>query len=133
MGCCHSYSGKEYAGIATGENDHYYVDEHTLVPSSPAVVKATVLNVKAFKDESLYKTMQECEDVRKSLRRVKDPEVARKEKKSRLALQNLRYKAKGGGRDKEGDGAATDAAGGYLGMTPGGLQDARKSLRKLIT
>mmetsp|Transcript_12660 Transcript_12660/g.26694 ORF Transcript_12660/g.26694 Transcript_12660/m.26694 type:complete len:131 (-) Transcript_12660:362-754(-) len=126
MGCCHSCShcyGKENTAT-TGESEHYYVD--TGLPSSPLVVKATVLNVKAYKDESLYETMRECRDVRKSLRRVQDPEVTRREKKSRLALQNVRYKVKGG-RDPEG--TATDG-GGYLGMTPGGLQDARKSLRK---
>lgn len=82
--------------------------------SSP--VKATV--VTGYKDESLYKTIQEFQDVRKELRKVADPDLVRKEKKRQLAMQNLRCKIKGS--------ASSD---GYLGMSPLSLQNARKFLR----
>lgn len=84
--------------------------------SSP--VKATV--VTGYKDESLYKTIQECQDVRKALRKVADPDLVRKEKKRQLAMQNLRYKIKG-----------SDSSDGYLGMSPLSLQKARKFLRQV--
>eukprot|EP00527_Entomoneis_sp_CCMP2396_P006563 CAMPEP_0198142184 /NCGR_PEP_ID=MMETSP1443-20131203/5058_1 /TAXON_ID=186043 /ORGANISM="Entomoneis sp., Strain CCMP2396" /LENGTH=125 /DNA_ID=CAMNT_0043805145 /DNA_START=438 /DNA_END=811 /DNA_ORIENTATION=- len=80
-----------------GGNPHFRTG-----PRSPPV-KATI--VKGYKDESLYKTIQECQDVRKSFRRVADPEVARKEKKRQLSLQNVCYKIKG-----------KDSSDGYLGM-----------------
>ena len=86
-------------------------------PSSPPV-KATI--VKGYKDKELYKTIKECQDVRKSLRKVADPEVARKEKKKQLALQNVSIKIKG-----------RDSNDGYLGMCPGSLQDARKFLKQV--
>ena len=97
------------------DNRHTHV-RHT-DPRSPPV-KATI--VKGYKDQSLYKTMKECQDVRKSLRRVVDPEVARKEKKRILALQNVRHKVKG-----------KDSSDGYLGMSPGSLQDARNILTQI--
>lgn len=89
---------------------------HTVTPSPP--VKSTI--VKGFKDKSLYKTIKECQDVKKVLRRVEDPDLARKEKKMQLALQNVRCKIKG-----------KNSSDGYLGMSPGTLQDARKFLKRV--
>jgi len=74
--------------------------------------------VKGYTDLSLYKTIQECQDVRKSLRKVADPELAREVKKKQLTLQNVRTKLKG---DHLSD--------GYLGMSPGSLRHARKFLK----
>jgi len=96
-----------------GGNPHFRTG-----PRSPPV-KATI--VKGYKDKELYKTIKECQDVRKSLRKVADPEVARKEKKKQLALQNVSTKIKG--QDSNND--------GYLGMCPGSLQDARKFLKQV--
>uniref|UniRef100_A0A7S4AAC6 Uncharacterized protein n=1 Tax=Pseudo-nitzschia australis TaxID=44445 RepID=A0A7S4AAC6_9STRA len=98
-----------------GGNRHPHVRRTD--PRSPPV-KATI--VMGYKDKSLYKTMKECQDVRKSLRRVVDPEVARKEKKRILALQNVRHKVKG-----------KHSSDGYLGMSPGSLQDARDFLTQV--
>jgi len=86
---------------------------------SPSV-KSTI--VKGFKDKSLYKTIGECQEVKKSLRRVADPELARKEKKTQLALQNVRTKIKG-----------SDSSDGYLGMSSYSLQDARRCLKQVTS
>ncbi|VEU41477.1 unnamed protein product [Pseudo-nitzschia multistriata] len=116
MGGCYSCSciGHRY-GIITKESDYVEEAQERAGIMSPPV-KATI--VKGYKDESLYKTMQECKDVRKSLRKVKDPDVARREKKMLLKKKALRYKIKG-----------KDTSDGYLGMTPGSLQHVRRSLR----
>lgn len=83
-------------------------------PPSPPV-KSTI--VTGYKDKSLYKTIKECQDVKKSLRKTKDPDVVRKEKKIRLSLDSLRSSIKG-----------ENSSDGYLGMTPTSLRDARRFL-----
>ena len=71
-----------------------------------------------YKDKSLYETMKECQDVKESLRKTKDPDVVRKEKKPLLTLETLRSNIKG-----------EDSSDGYLGMTPTSLRDARRFLK----
>mmetsp|Transcript_26257 Transcript_26257/g.61540 ORF Transcript_26257/g.61540 Transcript_26257/m.61540 type:complete len:138 (-) Transcript_26257:536-949(-) len=123
MGGCYSCFGEEYGIVATCETDSSENSEkensiHNREGMRSPPVKATIVH--GYKDKSLYKTMQECRDVRKGLRRVEDPDIARREKKKHLALQNLRCKIKG-----------KDTSEGYLGMTPGNLQVIRKSLRQV--
>ena len=84
-------------------------------PPSPPV-ESTI--VTGYKDKSLYETMKECQDVKKSLRKTKDPDVVRKEKKPLLTLETLRSNIKG-----------EDSSDGYLGMTPTSLRDARRFLK----
>ena len=85
-------------------------------PSSP--VKSTI--VTGYKDKGLHKTMEECQDIKISLRKTSDPELKRKEKKSRLTLQNIRSKIEG-----------ENSSDGYLGMSPSSLRDARRFLRQV--
>jgi len=97
-------------------NKSFRPELHRSPPSPP--VKSTI--VTGYKDKSLYKTIRECQDVKKLLRKVADPDLARKEKKTQLALQHTRSKIKG-----------KDSSDGYLGMNPGSLQNARKFLKKV--
>eukprot|EP00536_Pseudo-nitzschia_multiseries_P014292 jgi/Psemu1/291351/fgenesh1_pg.683_\ len=124
MGGCYSCQcfGKEYGVVETSDTD---CTEENSVRSSPRWMRQRSPPVKAkivhgYKDESLYKTMEQCRDIRKGLRRVEDPDVARREKKKRLRQENLRCKIKG-----------KNTSEGYLGMTPGSLHDIRKSLRQV--
>jgi len=75
--------------------------------------------MKGFKDESLHKTMNTMQNVKKSLRKVVDPEVTRKEKLTRLKQQNVIRNSNSSSSD------------GYLGMSPDSLQDTRKFLKKV--
>ena len=85
-------------------------------PPSPPV-KSTI--VKGYKDQSLYKTINECQDVKKSLRKMTDPVLTRKGRKTLLVLQNVRTNIKG-----------NSYSDGYLGMSPASLQDARSFLKQ---
>jgi hypothetical protein len=105
--------GKTY-GNATNKS---FRPELNIGPPSPPV-KSTI--VQGYKDKSLSKTIGECQEVKKSLRRVADPELARKEKKTQLARQNARTKIKGNNSCDE-----------YLGMSPCSLQDARRCLKQV--
>ena len=87
-------------------------------PSSP--VKSTV--VEGYKDESLYRTMRECQDVKTSLRKSPDPDLVRKEKKKNLRLQNI-----GTIRTKLNGKSSGD---GYLGVSPNSLYQARRFLKQ---
>jgi hypothetical protein len=112
----HSNGGGNTYGNATNK---FFKPEFNRGPPSPPV-KSTI--VKGYKDKSLYKTIGECQEVKKSLRRVADPELARKEKKTQLALQNIRTKIKG-----------SNSSDGYLGMSPYSLQDARRCLKQVTS
>ena len=88
-------------------------------------VKATV--VRGYKDEGLYETINRMQDVRKSLRKVVDPEVTRKEKQERLKQQNIIRSISG-----QNSGSCTSSSSdGYLGMSSNSLQEARKILKKV--
>ena len=88
-------------------------------------VKATV--VRGYKDEGLYETINRMQDVRKSLRKVVDPEVTRKEKQERLKQQNIVRSISG-----QNSGSCTSSCSdGYLGMSSNSLQEARKILKKV--
>lgn len=88
--------------------------------SSPVKVRVT----KGFKDEGLHKTINTMQDVKKSLRKVADPEMTRKEKLKILKQQNIR-RSISGQKDGRKD--------GYLGMSPDSLQDARKFLKEVVS
>ncbi|KAL3911660.1 MAG: hypothetical protein SGARI_001539 [Bacillariaceae sp.] len=80
--------------------------------SSP--VKATRVNIDEFRDPSLQQTMEECESVKSKLRKVEDPELARREKRRQLKISNM----------KSGKGI-------YLGMSEDNLQRARRHLKNI--
>jgi hypothetical protein len=84
--------------------------------SSPSpIAKAKHVNDPRFKDPSLQQTMQECESVKSKLRKVQDPELARREKRKHLKLNNM----------KSGKGV-------FLGMAEDNLQRARRHLKQVI-
>jgi hypothetical protein len=59
------------------------------------IVKATVINDSQYKDQGLQQTIDECKDVKRNLRKVEDPDIARKEK--RASLKKKRYSSFGSG------------------------------------
>jgi hypothetical protein len=65
------------------------------------------------------------QDVRKSLRKIVDPEVTRKEKQERLKQQNIIRSISGQ------NGSSTGSSDGYLGMSSNSLQEARRILKKV--
>jgi len=87
-------------------------------------VKATV--IKGYKDEGLYKTINRMQDVRKSLRKIVDPEVTRKEKQERLKEQNIIRSISG-----QNGSFTRSSSDGYLGMSSNSLQEARRILKKV--
>lgn len=48
------------------------------------IVKASVVNGSHYKDRGLQRTMEECQDVKRKLRKVEHPDVVRKEKQLSL-------------------------------------------------
>ena len=107
---------RDSTNCGNASNESLRSQLHRGRPTPP--VKSTI--VKGYKDKGLYKTIRECQNVKNTLRRVADPELARKEKKRQLALQNARTKIKG-----------KNSSDGYLGMSPARLQDARRCLKKV--
>jgi hypothetical protein len=75
--------------------------------SLPAKAK----QVMGFQDTSLQKTMEECQVLKQRLRKVQDPELSRRQRQKELKDINEHR--------------------GYLGMSKGTLQKARKSLKQV--
>jgi hypothetical protein len=90
-----------------GNNHHSLRSNEALSKSSPVKAKRVV----GFRDDSLQKTIQECQDVKQRLRKIQDPELARKQRQ-----RDLKCNTKDGG---------------YLGMSRGSLQKARKDLKQV--
>ncbi|KAG7350955.1 hypothetical protein IV203_010315 [Nitzschia inconspicua] len=65
--------------------------------------------ITGYQDTSLHQTMKECQRVKQQLRKVQDPELARKERQ-----RQMKFNTKNGG---------------YLGMSKDTLQKARKDLK----
>ena len=82
--------------------------------SSFSPVKAPKVNIEEFRDPSLQQTIDECESVKSKLRKVEDPELARREKRRQLKINNM----------KSGKGI-------YLGMSEDHLQRARRHLKNV--
>jgi hypothetical protein len=107
------------------DNDKGRRDYETNTDNNVMVVKARVVG--GYKDPGLYQTMKECEDVKLNLRRVIDPDVARRRKQQQMKRSNAIINAtanRTGIESKFGDS-------GYLGMSPGQLQTARKLLKQV--
>eukprot|EP00543_Licmophora_paradoxa_P011123 CAMPEP_0202478642 /NCGR_PEP_ID=MMETSP1360-20130828/94565_1 /ASSEMBLY_ACC=CAM_ASM_000848 /TAXON_ID=515479 /ORGANISM="Licmophora paradoxa, Strain CCMP2313" /LENGTH=181 /DNA_ID=CAMNT_0049105927 /DNA_START=457 /DNA_END=1002 /DNA_ORIENTATION=- len=75
--------------------------------------KATLLNATNYRDKGLYQTIKECQERKHLLRKVKDPDNARKEKMMKLRQNGL-------------------SKGGYLGLSSQQLQYHRSSLRNVV-
>jgi hypothetical protein len=89
-------------------NQHSSLSNDAPGKSTPVKAKRVV----GFQDASLQKTMQECQDVKQRLRKVQDPELARKQRQ-----RDLKYNTKNVG---------------FLRMSQSSLQKARKDLKKVV-
>ncbi len=82
--------------------------KHAKTKKQSSPVKAK--RVEGYQDTNLQKTMKECQKVKQQLRKVEDPELARKKKQTRLKY-------------------SSDGNGGFLGMSRDSLQKARNDLK----
>jgi hypothetical protein len=84
-------------------------DSSSRLPSPPVKAKRVV----GYQDANLHQTMKECQRVKQKLRKVQDPEKARKERQRQLKYNSNRK-------------------GGYLGMSQDSLQRARQHLKQVV-
>lgn len=87
------------------------------------MVRARIIG--GYKDSGLYRTMRECEDVKSKLRKVTDPDVARRKKLRQIKLRGIIID------DATNGDVHNTRGGGYLGMSPAELQGVRKVLKQV--